>query len=342
MLLLHGGVGLGEDGDVIADVGDLEQARFDAIVEIGSEIGDLVGEIDDLGLDGWALIEEVERKVGVGGGGVVTRVLDDALADAEGEIEAAVGGVALLEVLADAEGVEVVVETEIVALKAVVEGALAGVAEGRVANVVDEGEGFGEVFVEAEARGDVAGDLCDLDGVGEAGAEVVGGAGGEDLGLTGEAAKGAGADDALAVALEGSARGAMRRRVGAGEEGVAGVSANRARVWEVRHAFWSKFTYGDEGGGRQNVRVCCIRHDDPLPLKSSKIFKGNSLARTSDADGVKHESPAGGRAYCVYLKTSIAAASRVDGHDPVSGSEAADDAPRVDCRETDFLSCAAE
>ena len=79
----------------------------------------------------------------MGGEGVIARVLDDALADAEGEVEAAVSGVALLEVLADAEGVEVVVEAEAVGLEAAVECALAGVAEGRVADVVDEGKSLG-------------------------------------------------------------------------------------------------------------------------------------------------------------------------------------------------------
>ena len=141
-------------------------------------------------------------------------MLDDALADAEGEVEAAVGSVALLEVLDDAEGVEIVVEAEAVALEAGVEGALASVAERWVADVVDEREGLGEIFVQAERRGDVAGDLRDLDGMGETGAEVVRGARGEDLGLAGEAAEGPGLDDAVAVALEG------------GEEGVLGCGVD--------------------------------------------------------------------------------------------------------------------
>src|ERR1700689_391681 len=125
-------------------------------------------------------------------GAVVTRVLDDALADAEGEIEAAVGGVALFEVLDDAEGVDVVVEAAAVTAEAGVKSTLAGVAEGGVADVVDEGEGFCEVFVEAEFGGGGASDLRDLDGVGEAAAKVVGGAAGEDLSFAREAAEGAG------------------------------------------------------------------------------------------------------------------------------------------------------
>ena len=45
-----------EDADVLADVVDLEQARFDAVVEVGGEVGDLVGEVDDLGFERWGLV----------------------------------------------------------------------------------------------------------------------------------------------------------------------------------------------------------------------------------------------------------------------------------------------
>ena len=120
-------------------------------------------------------------------------------------------------------------------LEALVEGAFAGVAEGGVADVVDQGEGLGEVLVEAEGGGDGAGDLGDLDGVGEAAAEVVGGAAGEDLGLAGEAAEGAGLDDALAVALEGGARGTKGRGIDAGEERIVRVSGDGASLQFVGH-----------------------------------------------------------------------------------------------------------
>ena len=82
-----------------------------------------------------------------------------------------------------------------------VETRLALVAEGGVAKVVGEGDGFGEVLVQAEGAGDVAGDGGDFDGVRQAGAEVVAGAVEEDLGLVFEAAEGARVDDAVAVAL---------------------------------------------------------------------------------------------------------------------------------------------
>ncbi len=125
---------------MLADVADLEQAGLDAIVKIGGEVGDLVGEVDDLGFERRPRSRKYGASSGCSSDGVVAGVLDDAFADAEGEIEAAMGGVALLEVLADAERMEVVVEAQAVPLQAVVESALAGVAEGRMADVVDQGE----------------------------------------------------------------------------------------------------------------------------------------------------------------------------------------------------------
>ena len=133
-------------------------------------------------------------------------MLDDAFSDAEGEIQSGMGGIALLEVLDDAEGVDVVVESQAVALEAAVEGALSGVAEGRVANVVRQRQRFSEFMIESERGGQGAGDLGDFEGVRKAATEVVGwraGArAGEDLGLAGEAAEGAGVEDARRVAGE--------------------------------------------------------------------------------------------------------------------------------------------
>ena len=63
-----------------------------------------------------------------------------------------------------------------------------------------------------EGSGDGAGDLRDFERVGEAVAEMVGVAAGEDLRLGFEAAEGAGVDDAVAVALKVVAVGMRRFR----------------------------------------------------------------------------------------------------------------------------------
>ena len=136
------GEAAGEDVDVGGGVGDGEQAGFYAVVEVGGEVCDFVGEVDDLGFERWRLREEVGSELGVRGFGVVAAVLDDAFADREGEVEAAVGGVTLLEVLDYAQGVEIVVEAKAVALEALVEGAFAGVAEGVGGLCRGRGPGF--------------------------------------------------------------------------------------------------------------------------------------------------------------------------------------------------------
>ncbi len=150
-------------------------------------------------------------------------MLDDAFADGEGEVESAVGGVALFKVRDDAEGVEVVIEGEAVTAERCVEGLFAGVSVGRVADVVYEGERLSEVDVEAEDFGDGAGDLRDFEGVCESAAEVVAGEltglAGEDLGFAGEAAEGAGVEDAAAVADEVGAVGVGGFGMRAGGEG---------------------------------------------------------------------------------------------------------------------------
>jgi len=172
-----------------------------------------------LRFEGRKLAEEEFGEFGMVWGGVVAGVLDDAFAYGEGEVEAGESGVALLEAGDDAEGVEVVVEAEAVDTEGGVEGLFSGVAEGRVADVVDQGERFGERRIEAESGGEGSSDLGDFKGVGEAAAGVVAfrAAAGEDLGLAGQPAEGAGVQDAGAIAGEGCAIG--MRRFGVGSRG---------------------------------------------------------------------------------------------------------------------------
>jgi len=212
---LHTGITSAQNANVFAHMPYVQQAGFEAVVEVRGKVSDLIRKVDDLGFEWWLLIEQVSGQFGVILGGVVAGVLDDALADGEREIQAPVAGVALLKSLDDAEGMQVVVEAEAVALQALVESALAGVTERRMADVMHQREGFGEVDVQAERAGDLAADLRNLNGVSETTAEVVGGAAGEDLRFAGEAAKGTRLDDPVTVAFEGRAVFALRRREGA-------------------------------------------------------------------------------------------------------------------------------
>jgi hypothetical protein len=237
VLLLYHAIAAGEDVDMLADVIDVEQSGLYTVVEVGGEVGDLVGEIDQLGFERGTLVEQIGRELWMLLGAVITRVLNDALADPKGEIEATMGGVTLLEVFNDAEGVDVVIEGATVTAETGVQSAFASMAKGGMADVMDQGEGLGEVFVEAECGGGGASDLRDLNSMGEATAEVVGGATGEDLGFSCEATEGASLHNALTVALEGRARGAKRRGIDTGQERIVRVSCDRASMqidWHVQ------------------------------------------------------------------------------------------------------------
>jgi hypothetical protein len=129
-------------------------------------------------------------------------VFDDAFADFEGQIQTAEGGVALLEIFDDAQGVQIVVEGEAMLAHGGVEGLFTGVAEGRMADIVNQAEGFDQIGVEVEGSGNSARDLGDFEAVGEAIAEVIRIAAGENLRLGLETAEGAGVNDPVAVALK--------------------------------------------------------------------------------------------------------------------------------------------
>src|SRR5262249_60943427 len=112
-----------------------------------------------------------------------------------GEIE-----VALLESLDDAQRMEVMVEPVAEWTHELVETALARVAEGRVADVVNKRERLGEVGVQCQGPGNGAGNLRHLECMRQAVTEMVGVARREDLRLGFQAAEGACMDHPVAVA----------------------------------------------------------------------------------------------------------------------------------------------
>ena len=139
-------------------------------------------------------------------------VLDQAFQRLPGEIEPVEVGVAPLQRGHDVQRLRVVVEAA-EAGEALVERALAGVAERRMAEVVAERGGLGQVLVEAERAGERAGDLGDFQGVGQPGAEMIALVEHEHLGLVGEPPERGGVDDAVAIAAEGAAGRARRLRI---------------------------------------------------------------------------------------------------------------------------------
>src|SRR5271165_1502024 len=157
-------------------------------------------------------------------GRVVVRVLDDALAHLEGQVEAAEFRIAQFEILDDAQGLQVVVEEVAMALHGNIESPFSRMSKRGMTDVMHQRQRLSQIDVELERGGDRARDLRHLHGVGQPGTKVVGVAAGEDLRLVLEPAKGAGVDDAVAVALKGVAVRVRRLEVAAS----AGVlDANR-------------------------------------------------------------------------------------------------------------------
>ena len=107
-----------------------------------------------------------------------------------------------LQLVNDAEGMFVMAEGSVVGGEGAGESFFAGMSEGGMTEVVTEGYSLGEIFVEIEGSGYCAGDLHHLQGMGQAGTEVVTIGRDEDLRFVHKTTESLGVDDAIPVALE--------------------------------------------------------------------------------------------------------------------------------------------
>src|SRR5260370_6730954 len=127
-------------------------------------------------------------------------MLDNAFAHLKSEIEPGKVQVALLELLHDAQRLQIMIEPAAERAHQLVELALPGMTERRMPDGVDECERFGEFGVQAERSGHSPGDLRDFEGMCEAVAKMIGEASGKNLGLGFQPAKRSRMNDAVAVA----------------------------------------------------------------------------------------------------------------------------------------------
>ena len=99
------------------------------------------------------------------------------------------------------------IEAEAKGVQAAVQRFLAGMAEGRMPDVVHQGQGFGEIGVQPQSRGHGARDLRYLQRMGEPAAEVIAGKFAEDprehLCFSGQAPEGTRMQNARTIAGEG-------------------------------------------------------------------------------------------------------------------------------------------
>ena len=142
---------------------------------------------------------------------VVARVLDDALAHAQRQVQPAMRRVPLLEVLHDAQRMKVVIEAQPMPLQAFVQRSLARVPKRRMPDVVHQRQRLRQVLVQPQRLGHAARNLHHLNRVRQAAAKVVRGAAGEHLRLACQPAERPRLHNALAVALKRRARCPLRR-----------------------------------------------------------------------------------------------------------------------------------
>jgi hypothetical protein len=202
MLALDFAIEAVENAHALAYLRDAEDAGLVAIVKVGRVVRDLVGQVDELGFERRSLVEQVVAEFGMRAGVVIVRVLDDTFAYLERKVQAAKADIPKLEVLNDAQRVQVVVEKPVVGLHGRMERFFAGVSKWWMADVMDKRECFDQVWIQAELLANGARNLRDLDGVRQSIPKVIGEATGEDLRLILQPPECARMDDSVPVALE--------------------------------------------------------------------------------------------------------------------------------------------
>ena len=195
-----------------------QQARAHAVVDVVRVVGNGVGQVGQLRLQaGLRAVDEAARHAAGLGRVEQSRVgrravFEDAFARLESQVQAVVVRVAVLQLIDHAQALQVVLEAAVRG-HAVVERILPGVAEGRVAEVVGQRDGFGQIFVQPQRAGDGAGKLRYLQRMREPGAEQVALVVQEHLRFVDQPPERGGVHDAVAVALEVVARGRRRDRM---------------------------------------------------------------------------------------------------------------------------------
>ena len=181
--------------------------------------------------------------------------------------------IALLELIDRAQRLQVVLEAAVVA-HAVVERILPGMTEGRVAEIVRQRDRFGQCLIQRQRAGDRAGDLRHLDRVRHPRAVQIAFVIDEHLGLVGQAAKGIGMDDAIAVALEFAA--ILRRRLGdSGGRATAGRAPRRAPGPR-----WLMTRHGAGCAEMRGQRAAAAPRRDSPPVMTARPMPRSSTSRT--------------------------------------------------------------
>src|SRR5687768_220970 len=128
-------------------------------------------------------------------------MFEDALPSLKTQVQTIERPIMLFQHIHHAQGLEVVLKAAVI-LHAIVQGILPRVAERRVPQVVSKGNGFDQVFVEAQVARNGTADLRDLQAVRQAGAEKITFMIDKNLGFIFESTEGCRMYDAIPITLE--------------------------------------------------------------------------------------------------------------------------------------------
>ena len=201
---LHRLAGQRRAGEIV----DREQFGAQAVVDIVVHIGDVVGQrqqpalpakTSDVTSSGQRLSNEA---IGPASGGLQRAVvLHQTFECFPGQVQPVEIGIAVFELGNEPKRMRVVIEAAEIQSRGV-QRFFAGMAERRVAEIVGERQGFGEILVQRQNARETARDLRHLQRMRQPRAVIVAFVLHEDLRLVLEPAEGGGVDDAIAVALD--------------------------------------------------------------------------------------------------------------------------------------------
>ena len=144
-----------EFGNPLAHFFDLEKAGGEAVVQIGRVVSDLIRQVDQLGFQRRAQSGKIFVQRRILALFEIVRMLDDALAYFEGQVQAGKAGIAALERFDDPQGVKIMIEAIAKAAHLAIQLVFAGVRERRMADVVAQRQSFGESSLRSSAAATV-------------------------------------------------------------------------------------------------------------------------------------------------------------------------------------------
>ena len=175
-----------------------QNVEVDRVVEVVTVIGDFVRQIRNLRFQGWKPARAL--------------VLLQAFANFEGQIQSGKIGIGVFQQFDHPQTLPVVLETAVIA-HAFGQDFFAGMPEGRVAEIVGQGDRFRQIFIEGKGPGDGPANGGNFNRMGQPRSQVIAGAVQKNLGFVFEPPKCARMNDPGAVALKFSPIGVALLRI---------------------------------------------------------------------------------------------------------------------------------